>query len=1053
VVEAVLLRPFPYPDAGRLVILNHRDRRTGITKEFIAIGDYLDLTQRQSSLESIGAYGNGQSTLFGVGEPFRVETLGAGPGLLETLGAHPAMGRGIQPSDARPGAPPVVLLSYELWQTRFGSDPQIIGRGIKLGQTERQIVGVAPPGFRFPPATRTDVIVPETLPVEAPAERKSGWVFAIARLKPGVPLSEAGASLSTLSRQMEQEHPRSNLGSEYFAISLRDALVGNTKPALILMLAAVTVVLIIACANVANLLLARSLARRREMALRVALGAGRGRLTAQLLTESLVLATVAGMVGIAIAHWGARALVTLVPKSVSVPGIADVHINGGVLAFALGITLLTALVFGLVSAATLRTRETAGIIAASNRASMSTRARRAASVLVAMEIAFAIVLLIGAGLIMRSFSRLLSVDPGFRTNNVMTLDVQMPADRYRDPEARRALFTRAFTALEALPSVQISGAGVVTPLTGNNWTTSLERPEKPLAPGERPPEVGWQVASGGYFRALQIPVLSGRLFDARDAAGARSVIISEAVEKQYFPNEHAVGREIKSGDGRWQIVGVVGNIRRAGLRDDPRADLYFPFERDPSNRITLFVRTSSNPLALLPSMQNALRSIEPNVVFVESLTMSAIAGQSLEVTNLALWLLGLFAITSLALAAVGIYSVMSYVVRQRTREIGTRVALGATRRDIEWMVMRQGIGIAALGTTIGLAAGLVAARSLSSILYGISAGDPATAAASAAFLVLTTMAACYLPARGLGRPCAYSRRTVSRIPRNLWENSSGITVPIRVNGETLDDQEIAEEARAMLPRLAEVMAGESRGAVLARAKEWARENVIERALLRQAAIADPEPVSEPELQAAIEKLGLKDRPAACLNKDTPGMTDAEVAFRIDRLQQRLSAKLQPPKSKEIGEYFKKNAGQFCAPEMVRAAHIVKNIDERTDEASARAAIEEIAAKLTNGADFAQLADELSDCPGKGGDLGFFPRGSMVPEFERVVFAMSPGQTSTPFRTPFGYHVAKLLEYSPARALTFPEVRDRIADALYTAKRQRAVERYLDHLRANAVIET
>ncbi|HEY2018872.1 MAG TPA: ADOP family duplicated permease, partial [Bryobacteraceae bacterium] len=584
VVEAVLLRPFPYPGADRLVILNHRDRRTGITKEFIAIGDYVDLVQRQAAFQAIGAYGEIQRNLFGLGEPVRVMGIAVGPGFFETMGLKPSIGRALRAEDSRPGAPPVVVLGYELWQTHFGSDPSILGRGVKLGPTEFQVVGVAPPGFRFPANARTEIILAAGIPLSAPADRKSNWTFAVARLKPGVSLADAGSNLAAISQQLQQEYPRSNQGSEYFALSLRDALVGNTKPALILMLAAVSIVLLIACANVANLLLVRSLARRREMALRVALGAGRLRLVAQLLTESLALAAVAGVAGTLIAQWGSRALVTLVPKSVTVPGVADVRLNGAVLAFALGITVVTAVVFGLVSALTVRTGDTAGTLVASGRVSAGSRARRGASALVVVEIAFAILLLIGAGLILRSFSRLLAVDPGFRGDRVMTMDIQMPADRYRDPGSRQALYQRLFAALKELPEVQDAGAAVVTPLTGNNWTVPLERAEHPVPAGERPPEVGWQVASGGYFRTMQIPLLSGRFFDQRDRPGGKRVaIVSEAIERQYFRGEHAVGRELKTGDGNVEIVGVVGNIRRAGLRDEPRADLYFAFEANPSN--------------------------------------------------------------------------------------------------------------------------------------------------------------------------------------------------------------------------------------------------------------------------------------------------------------------------------------------------------------------------------------------------------------------------------------------------------------------------------------
>jgi len=749
VVEAVLLRPFPYPQPDRLVIINHRDSHTGVTKEYIAMGDFVDLAQRQQVFQSFSAYGNYHDTIFGVGEPFPVAALAAGPGLLDTLDVHPSLGRALTPADSRPGAKPVALLSHHLWQTRFGSDPHIVGRSVKVGETEVEVVGIAPPAFAFPPNARADVIVPATIPLQTPAERKSDWTFAVARLKPATSVQQATNNLRTISGQLELQYPRANQGSEYFAKSLRDALVGDTKPALILVLSAVSVVLLIACANVANLLLARSLARRREMALRVALGAARLRLAAQLLTESLALALSAGIVGTLSAVWGARGLVALVPKSTNLPGIEDVHINSWVLAFALGITIATALIFGVVSALTIRVSDTAGTLGSTTRVSMGASARRTASALVVAEIAFAIVLLIGAGLIQRSFSRLLAVDPGFRPDHVMTINMQAPADRYKDQTARRALFDRLFPALKALPDVREVGAAIVVPLTGNNWTVGFDRADRPVPAGQRPPEVGWQVASGGYFRALRIPLVAGRLFDNRDRGDTPPVVIvSEAIQRQYFaPGESAVGRQIKLGKSTAEIIGVVGNIKRAGLRDSPRSDLYFPFEQQTSPAITLFIRTAADPRPALPGMQAALRAVEPDVIVAETKTMDSILGDSVQVIQFIRWLLGIFAATSLALAAVGIYSIMSYVVRQRSREIGTRVALGATRGDIVWLVMRQGAQIAAAGTVIGIGGGLVAARSLTSILYGTSASDPVTLGLAAAVLGITTLAACYVPAR------------------------------------------------------------------------------------------------------------------------------------------------------------------------------------------------------------------------------------------------------------------------------------------------------------------
>ena len=408
------------------------------------------------------------------------------------------------------------MLGYETWKNRYGGDPSIIGRVIKLEQSERQVVGVAPEGFTFPPNATTDVILPITMPTVAPAQRRAGWTFAIGRLKPGRTLDEAATNLTSISRQLESEYPQSNLASEYFPLGLRTALVGNTKPALVLLLAAVGVVMLIACANVANLLLARSLGRRREMSVRLALGAGGGRLAAQLLTESLVLALVAGAGGVLMAYWGAHALVALLPQTGNVPGLDDVRINGSVLGFTLGIVVLTTLVFGLVSALTVRSEKASGVLNASRGTSMGAKARRATSTLVVAEVALAIVLLVGAGLILRSFASLLAVDPGFRTQNVMTMSLQLPGNRYREVGARDAFYRRAFAEMKGVPGVQEMGVAAVTPLTGNNWTAPFERPEQPVPAGERPPEVGWQLASNGYFKALQIPLVSGRLFDERD---------------------------------------------------------------------------------------------------------------------------------------------------------------------------------------------------------------------------------------------------------------------------------------------------------------------------------------------------------------------------------------------------------------------------------------------------------------------------------------------------------------------------------------------------------
>jgi putative ABC transport system permease protein len=750
VVEAVLLRPLPYAESEALVVLNHRDLRTGIAKEFIAIGDYVDLAAQQSAFEALGAYGGRLATVFNMGEPFRAQALLATSGTFDALGVKAVLGRGLEPGDTRPGAAKVAILGYQMWQQRFGSDARVVGRGIRLGADDYQIVGVAPQGFHFPPDAATELILPLTVPLQAPAGRKNSWVFSVGRLKPGVTFDAAQADLTALSRRFEAQFPRDNQGSHYFAVPLRDALVGKSKAALILLLAAVGVVLMIACANVANLLLARSLSRKREMAVRLALGANRGQLASQLLAESLALAIVAGAVGVLIAHWASGGLVAMIPRSVTVPGLADVRLNLTVLAFTLGISVATALVFGLISAITVRAQSGSAALVASGRVTIGRTARRAASALVLAEVTLAIVLLVSAGLVWRSFSKLASVDPGFQADHVMTVPIAVPADRYRTEAARQAFYNRAVPAVRAINGVQAAGHAQVVPLTGNNWTVPFERSDQPVGGGQRPPDVGWQSATAGYFTALRIPLLSGRLFDERDRRDTPPVVIvSEAIEKRFFSGESAVGRTVKLGDRPpLEIVGVVGNIRRAALSDEPRADMYFSSEQGSSEAATWFVRVAAGDATrVVPDIRAAIRAIEPNALFGTPRTLEEIAGESMQIVNLALWLFGIFAAIALALAAVGIYGVMSYVIRQRTREIGTRVALGATRGDIIWLVMRQGAMIAAVGTVLGLAAGVAAARSLGGLLYEVAAWDPTTLAVAAAVLIATIMAACYLPAR------------------------------------------------------------------------------------------------------------------------------------------------------------------------------------------------------------------------------------------------------------------------------------------------------------------
>ncbi len=750
VIEAVLLRPLPFAQADQLVVLRHRDVQTGLTKPDIAIGDFVDLRARQRSLESLAGFNGFQSTFFGAGEPLRVEGAVATVDALAALRVQPALGRLLQKDDAREGGAAVAIVSHEFWRTQLGSDPQALTRSIQLGTTRRMVVGVLPPGFRFPGMPKTDVIVTQALPTAAPAQRKAGWIYGIGRLRAGVTLARAEAELAALSQQFEVEFPQQNRGSRYEPLALRDALVGDTRRPLLLLLAAVGVVLLIACANVGNLLLARALGRQQELALRLALGASRRRLAAHVLTEGLVLGLAGGMAGVAVAWRAVPVLAALIPNAPSMAGLEGVGINAGVLLFALGAAVASALLFSAIACVGL-SRTGMGALPGQRRGTMTPGARMAASGLVAAEIALAVVLLAGAGLTLRSFANLLAVDPGFTPAGVLTVQLALPDGRYDADEARRAFYARAFAEIQALPNVERIGAAMVTPLTGNNWTAPLQRVGYPVPAGQRPPEVGWQLASEGYFRALRIPLRAGRLFGPRDATGAPVVIISEAVAARFFAGEQPIGRRISLGDMDAEIVGVVGNIRRAALTDDPRADLYFPFERVMSPSTTLFIRASGDPVAALPAVRAAIRGLEPHAVLYETRTLSHIAEESAGVTRLATRLLAGFAIIALLLAAIGVYGVMSYRVRRRSRELGTRLALGASPRDITRLVLRQAAAIASVGLAVGTAAALAFARTLSSLLFDVRPWDPATLASAAALLAAATLAASYLPARRAGR--------------------------------------------------------------------------------------------------------------------------------------------------------------------------------------------------------------------------------------------------------------------------------------------------------------
>jgi predicted permease len=748
VVEATLLRPIAVADPEGLVVIRHRLMATGATKEFLAMGDFFDLRERQRTLEQVAAYGGANPTLYEGDEPMRLEGLGASPELLSILRAQPAMGRLLEPGDMKQGAPPVVIVSHDLWTTRFGSDPDILSRSIQLGNTRRLVVGVMPPGFHYPPSSPTHIILPFILPATPPPQRQAGWIPMMGRLKPGQTIASANAEFNALSAEFEQRYPDQNRGTQYYVESLRDTLVGDTKRPLLLLFAAVGFVLLIACVNVGNLLLARALGRRQEMAVRAALGAGRARLASQVMTEALVLALVGGFVGVVLASQLAPALAALLPETtrLRLPALSDVSVNMPVALFAVAASVVSALLFGAVACLGFSNQQRSAL-AAARGATMSGSARRSASALVVAEIALAGVLLVGAGLTLRSFANLVAVDPGFQTANVLTVNVTLPTARYPKPQARAELYSRAFSTLAALPEVDQAGVAAVMPLTGNNWTVPFERVDRPSPAGVRPPDVGWQAATAGYFQALAIPLREGRLFEDRDAeAPVAPVIISESIAREHFPDESPLGHRLKNGDTQVEIVGVVGDIRRAALSDQPRADMYFAFARFADSQSTLFVRTIGDPIEAFPAVRTALRSLEPNVMLHRPRSMDEVAAASTAITQLAMLVLAGFATLALTLAAIGIYGVMAYAVQQRTREIGVRLALGAQPGNVRAMVILQGMQLALVGVVIGVAVALALSRYMTALLFGIAPRDPLVFAGVPALLAIIALIAVSIPA-------------------------------------------------------------------------------------------------------------------------------------------------------------------------------------------------------------------------------------------------------------------------------------------------------------------
>ena len=746
VVNAVLLRPLPFAEPDRLVMVYEKRLKLGRTRNPVSAPDFIDWRAQSTVFENMAAYTWWNANLTGGDEPERIMGTVASAGLFPTLGVKPALGRSFTPEEDQPNANRVVVLSHGLWQRRFGSDAGIIGKTLTLNGNSFTVIGVMPRGFQFPDK-QIEMWAPLALNTSEAGNRGSHYLHVVARLKPGVSLPQAQAEMETIASRLEQQYPV-NVGHSVNIFPLYEETVGSIRPALLVLLGAVGFVLLIACANVANLLLVRGSARQKEIAIRTALGASRFRIVRQLLTESVLLAIVGGGLGLLLAIWGTDLLVALSPPET--PRVGEIGIDRAVLGFTLAVSLLTGIVFGLLPALQASKPDLNDSLKEGGRSQMASGSRsRLRSLLVVAEVASALVLLIGAGLLLKSFMRLREVNPGFNPENVLTMQLSLPQTKYKEEHQQAAFTQQVLQRIGTLPGVNAAGAVAGLPLSGNSASRyfAIEgRPERPAGEGLN---TNFNAISPNYFRALGIPLLQGRDFSERDVLGTPEVvIIDEAMARRFWPDEDPMGQRLRISNQPWRtIIGIVGSVKHSGLDVEPTPEMYYPLLQDPLPFMTLVVRTPGDPQSLAAAVQREVRTVDKDQPVFGIKTMEEVVAESVSSRRLTMLLLGTFASLAVLLAAIGIYGVMSYTVAQRTHEIGIRMALGAQAGDVLRLIVGQGMILTAIGITVGLAASLALSRVLSSLLYGVSATDPLTFIAVSLLLAAVAFLAGYLPAR------------------------------------------------------------------------------------------------------------------------------------------------------------------------------------------------------------------------------------------------------------------------------------------------------------------